>query len=218
VDTPAQGTLRPHAAGARRDSRRPVLPPVPGGGVVKQIPMGQKTVRFSDLSEQLIIDDSALVRIVVHEHPELDGQPVEIEAHRDEVQAITHAALEVAVVDLYVGGDAEPRRVTVEAAVFDKLATTRPMAEVIIAAPPARRVTKPRAPAAAGGEKADYGTVEHAGRPHKGKTTEAEKQLVREHLGEINKRLAAEGLRTIDVNDPDHVERYGLEEPPPAKR
>ena len=79
-------------------------------------------------------------------------------------------------------------------------------------------MTKPRAGAAAGGEKADYGTVEHAGRPHKGKTTEAEKQLVREHLGEINKRLAAEGLRTIDVNDPDHVERYGLEAPGPAKR
>jgi hypothetical protein len=179
--------------------------------------MGQKTVRFSDLSEQLIIDDSALVRIVVHEHPELDGQPVEIEAHLGEVQAITDAAMEVAVIDLYVGGEAEPRRVTVEAAAFDKLATSRPMAEVIIAAPPARRVTKPRA-AASGGEKVDYSTVEHAGRPHKGKTTEAEKQLVREHLGEVNKRLAAEGLRTIDVNDPDHVERYGLEAAGPAKR
>jgi hypothetical protein len=156
--------------------------------------MGQKTVRFSDLSEQLIIDDSALVRIVVHEHPELDGQAVEIEAHRDEVQAITDAALEVAVVDLYVDGEAEPRRVTVEAALFDKLAT-------------------------AGSEKTDYGTLGHAGKPHKGKTTDAERQLVREHLAEINQRLAAEGLRTIDPADPDHAERYGLiAETRPAKR
>ena len=33
--------------------------------------MGQKTVRFSDLSGQLITNDEALARIVVHEHPEL---------------------------------------------------------------------------------------------------------------------------------------------------
>src|SRR5438270_370673 len=32
--------------------------------------MGQKTVRFSDLSGQLIMHDDALARIVVHEHPE----------------------------------------------------------------------------------------------------------------------------------------------------
>jgi len=176
--------------------------------------MGQKTVRFSDLSEQLITDDSAHVRIVVHEHPELDGQAVEIEAHRDEVQAITDAALQVAVVDLYVAGAAEPRRVTLDASVFDKLATARPMAELLIAAPSAKRAPRSRAAAAGSdrNERVDYGTLEHAGKPHKGKTTDAEKQLVREHLKEINKRLAAAGLRTIDLNDPGHVERYGLED------
>jgi hypothetical protein len=174
--------------------------------------MGQKTVRFSDLSEQLITDDSALVRIVVHEHPELDGQAVEIEAHRDEVRAIADAALQVAVVDLYVAGEAEPRRVILDAAVFDKLATARPMAELLIAAPPARRAPRSRAAAAAGGERLDYATLEHAGKPHKGKTTDAEKQLVRANLNEINKRLAAEGLRTIDLSDSGHVERYGLED------
>jgi hypothetical protein len=149
--------------------------------------MGQKTVRFSDLSEQLITEDSALVRIVVHEHPELDGQPVEIEAHVDEA------------------------RVILDAGVFDKLATARPMSELLIAAPPARRAPRPRA-AAAAAERPDYGTLEHAGKPHKGKTTDVEKQLVREHLAEINKRLAAEGLRTIDPADPGHIERYGLED------
>ena len=174
--------------------------------------MGQKTVRFSDLSEQLITEDSALVRIVVHEHPELDGQPVEIEAHVDEARAITDAALEVAVVDLYTAGEVEPRRVTLDAAVFDKLATARPMSELLIAAPPARRAPRPRAAATADGQRPDYGTLQHAGKPHKGKTTDAEKQLVRDHLAEINKRLAAEGLRTIDPADPGHIERYGLED------
>jgi hypothetical protein len=177
--------------------------------------MGQKTVRFSDLSEQLITEDGALVRIVVHEHPELDGQAVEIEAHLDEVQAITEGALEVAVVDLYTAGEPEPRRVTLDAAVFDKLATSRSMAELLIAARPARpakRAPKPGAPAAAG-DRTDYGTLEHAGTPHKGKTTDAEKRLVREHLAEVNKRLAAAGLRVIDPADPAHAERYGLEAP-----
>jgi hypothetical protein len=183
-----------------------------GGGVVKRILMGQKTVRFSDLSEQLITEDRALVRIVVHEHPELGSQSVEIEAHADEARAITDAALEVAVVDLYLAGEAEPRRVTLDAAAFGKLATARPVGELLIAAPPAKRAPKPRAAAAAGGERADYGTLEHAGKPHKGKTTDAEKQLVREHLAEINERLDADGLRTIDLTDPGHVERYGLED------
>ena len=174
--------------------------------------MGQKTVRFSDLTEQLITDDSALVRIVVHEHPELDGQAVEIEAHRDEVQAITDAALTVATVDLYIAGETDPRRVVLDAALFDKLATARPMAELLIAARPAKRPPRPPTAAASSGDRIDYGTLEHAGKPHRGKITDAEKQLVREHLDEINERLAAEGLRTVDPNDPSHVERYGLED------
>ena len=37
--------------------------------------------------------------------------------------------------------------------------------------------------------------------------------VVQEHLAEINKRLAADGMRTIDPADPDHAERYGLETP-----
>ena len=45
--------------------------------------MGQKTVRFSDLSGQLITNDEGLARIVVHEHPELVDGPVEIEALAD---------------------------------------------------------------------------------------------------------------------------------------
>jgi hypothetical protein len=88
------------------------------------------------------------VRIVVHEHPELDGQAVEIEAHRGEVQAITDVALQVAVVDLYLSGEVEPRRVILDAAVFDKLATARPMTELLVAAPPAKRAPRSWAAAA----------------------------------------------------------------------
>jgi hypothetical protein len=33
---------------------------------------------------------------------------------------------------------------------------------------------------------------------------------VREHFDAINERLAAEGLRPIDLDDPAHLERYDL--------
>ena len=173
--------------------------------------MGQKTVRFSDLSGQLIDDDEVPARIVVTEHPELADSPVEIEAFVDEARAIEKAGVPVAIVDIYFPGDL-PRRVALEAAVFDKLATDKPMSELLAAARPARRAPRSAAAPAAREDRVNYATLEHAGKPHKGKTTDAEKQLVRDHLDEINERLAGENLRTISLSDAEHVERYGLEQ------
>ena len=175
--------------------------------------MGQKTVRFSDLSGQLITRDDALARIVVQEHPELGDTPVEFEALTDEAMVIEKAALRVAVVELHLPGEDAPRRVTMDAAAFDQLATDKPMTELLITARPARRPARSASAAATGrGTRVNYATIEHAGEPHKGKTTDTEKQLVREHLAEINERLAAQGMRTISLTDPEHVERYGLED------
>jgi hypothetical protein len=181
--------------------------------------MGQKTVRFSDLSGQLIMQDDALARIVIHEHPELGDGPVEIEVLTDEAKVIEKASVRVAMVDIYLPGEDEPRRVAMEADEFDKLATERPMAELLIQAPRARvakrassRASAAASPAPTGRTDRDYATLEHAGKPHRGKTTDEEKALVREHFDEINDRLAAEGLRTISLDDAEHVERYGLEE------
>ncbi len=173
--------------------------------------MGQKTVRFSDLSGQLIMDDDQLARIVIHEHPELGDGPVEIEALTDEAEAIEQAALRVAVLDLYLPDDITPRRIVLEADAFDKLASQNPMDELLGAARPVRRSARPVA-SASRGDRPDYSTLEHAGKPHKGKVTDAEKQLVRDHIEEINQRLAGQGLRTISLIDPDHVERYDLHE------
>ena len=173
--------------------------------------MGQKTVRFSDLSGQLIDDDEVPARIVVTEHPELADSPVEIEAFVDEARALEQAGVPVAIVDIYFPGDL-PRRVALEAAVFDKLATDKPMSELLAAARPARRAPRSATAPAAREDRVNYATLEHAGKPHKGKTTDAEKQLVREHLDEINERLAGENLRTISLSDAEHVERYGLEQ------
>jgi hypothetical protein len=174
--------------------------------------VGQKTVRFSDLSGQLITDDEAPARIVVSEHPALPDGPVEIEALTAEATDIEKAGGQAALVDLYFPGDDQPRRVVLDAAEFDKLATDRPMGEILATARPARRSSRSATAAASREDRTNYATLEHAGKPHKGKTTDAEKRLVREHLDEVNERLAAQNLRTISLADPDHVERYGLEE------
>jgi len=173
--------------------------------------MGQKTVRFSDLSGQLIMHDDALARIVVHEHPELGDVPVEIEALTEEAETIEDAALRVAVIDLYLPDDIEPRRIVMEADAFDKLATQSSMAELLTAARPVRRSTKAAASGGSRGDRLDYATLEHAGKPHKGKITDTEKQLVHDHLDEINERLTEQGLRTISLAETEHVERYGLQ-------
>ena len=174
--------------------------------------MGQKTVRFSDLSGELITRDDTLARIVIHEHPELGDSPVEIEALADEAAAIDQAALRVAVVDLYAPGQGEPRRVIMDAAAFDGLATDRPMGELLLTARPARAARRGGRAATAGrGDRANhYATLDHAGEPHQGRITDAERALVRDHLDTINERLAAQGERTISLADPGHVERYGL--------
>jgi hypothetical protein len=41
---------------------------------------------------------------------------------------------------------------------------------------------------------------------------------VQERFDEINDRLAREGLREISLADPEHVERYGLQELASARR
>lgn len=66
--------------------------------------------------------------------------------------------------------------------------------------------SKPRASS----EKIDYSSIEHAGKPHRGKTTDAEKLMVRQNFTVINERLARDGMRRIDPSDPEHRERYGL--------
>ena len=191
--------------------------------------MGQKTVQFSDLSGQLITEHDTLARVVVHDHPDLGDGPVEFEALIDEAKIIEKAALRVAIVELHLPGEDEPRRVVIGTETFDGMATDSPMNELLLTARPARTARRPARAASApagggtgsgpgggtagggtGGGRVAYGTLEHAGEPHKGKVTEAEKRLVRGRFEEINDRLVTQGLRTISLSDPEHVDRYGL--------
>jgi hypothetical protein len=110
--------------------------------------MGQKTVRFSDLSGQLIMRDDALARIVIHEHPELTDGPVEIETLADEALATEKDALRVAVLDLYLPGEETPRRVTLDADVFAALVTEKSVGDMLANARPVKRAGRPKRAAA----------------------------------------------------------------------
>ena len=106
--------------------------------------MGQKTVRFSDLSGQLIMREDVLARIVIHEHPDLGDGPVEIETLADEALALEKETMRVAVLDLYLPGEELPRRVTMDADAFGALVTEKSVAEMLTAARPVRRAGRPR--------------------------------------------------------------------------
>jgi len=171
--------------------------------------MAQRMVHFSDLTNK-IIDDDAVVRIVVERHPALQNGPVEIEAATDEVEPIQKGALSVVSLKLYQGDGSEPESVIMEIEAFNQLAGDMDMTDIIRRAEPAYPPRKQAKPASAP-EKLDYSTLEHAGKPHRGKMTEAEKETVRNNLAAINERLKRDGIRTIDLDNAEHVERYGLE-------
>ena len=175
--------------------------------------MGKKTVHISDFSGKVLQHDDEVVSVVVLEHPDLVAGPVRLDAIPAEIESIDDAALDVVVVEIHDrNGHGQPRTVTLTASEFDALATDVPMAQLLKTA---ERIRPPKAPRKPVTEKPDYTTPEHAGKPHRGKTTDEEAQLVRDRLDEINTRLAAEGLRQIDPADPDHAARYGF--PMPAE-
>ena len=176
--------------------------------------MAQRMVSFSDLTNKIIDDDEDVVRIVIEQHPALQNGPVELEAAENEIEAIRKNSLSVVSLKLYQGDGSEPEAVTMEIETFNQLAGEQDMVDVIRRAgpayPPRKQARQAPAPTV---DKLDYSTLEHAGKPHRGKTTEAEKETVRNNLAAINERLKRDGIRTIDLDNTEHVARYGLDVP-----
>lgn len=175
--------------------------------------MAVRMVHFSDLSGATINDDTDVVRLVVEQHPLLRNGPVELEIMVDEADVVRKNALDVVNVKLFHGDGSEPEAITMEIEAFNQLATSTDMEGVLGRAEPAYAPRKRTAPTPVPvGEKLDYASLAHAGKPHRGKTTEAEKRIIRENLQVVNERLQREGMRTIDLGNAEHVSRYGLDE------
>jgi hypothetical protein len=170
-----------------------------------------KVVHVSDISDRQGSEDE-LGRLVVLEHPEI-GEPAILEIFPDELEGL-QAAERFVRLEWTPPGASRPQVLTVPQAQFDALAKDGDMGSILRQAEHERRSraqepSRPRRRAGARG-KVHYATLEHAGEPHRGRITDAEKELVRNNLEKINKRLRESGKREIDPNDPGMRERYGL--------
>jgi hypothetical protein len=177
-----------------------------------------KVVHFSDLSGREAEDEGQLGRLVVLEHPDI-GEPATLEVFPDEV-ADLQSAERLVRLEYYAPGERRAQQLTVTADQFDALAKGEDMRGLLVrvittaherqgeAAQPARR--QRRGAGGSGRGKVNYATLEHAGEPHRGRITEAEKELVRNNLDQINQRLRESGMREIDPSDSTMRDRYGL--------
>ena len=184
--------------------------------------MAVKVVHVSDISGKEA-DEQSLGRLVVHEHPEYADLPVTLEVLPDEIETLEGASRFVTV-EWIAPGARKGDRMVVSLDDFNLLAGPGVMESAVQDALIAKHRSRPRSGGASTGGggssagsgrsgrgKVNYATLEHAGEPHRGRITEAEKELVRKNLDTVNKRLRDAGQREIDPADQAMRDRYGLE-------
>ena len=175
--------------------------------------MAEVTRYLSDLTGE-IIDEDRRVRLVIRRYPTLG--PVTLDVQEDDVDALKSVD-EIVELDVQPAGhnESRPRSLMVELSALKGLASDIDTILKNAAAAQARRTSEPKGRARGGGTgtgraKINYATLEHAGEPHRGRITDAEKELVRNNLAKVNKRLRESGKREIDPNDSEMKQRYGL--------
>ena len=180
--------------------------------------MAVKVVHVSDISGKEA-DEQSLGQLVVHEHPEYADLPVTLEVLPNEVEQLQGASRFVTV-EWIAPGARKGERMVLSLDDFNLLAGPGVMESAVQDALITKHRSRPRAAGSAGGGtssgrsgrgKVNYATLEHAGEPHRGRITEAEKELVRKNLDQVNKRLREAGQREIDPSDQAMRDRYGLE-------
>lgn len=168
--------------------------------------MGRRTTAFSDLTDKEVPEDQ-LGKLVVKSHPDLDGQPVYLEALPEEVADLDKRNLQVVTVEWQPPGEGqEPKSFILSIKDFAGLAQSGNMADLLANAPAAKNTRR----SGGGGGETNYASLEHAGRPHRGKISPEEAAFVRDNLSAVNDRLAKEGERLIDPSNPEHKEKYGF--------
>lgn len=188
--------------------------------------MARVEIRVSDLSHEPIQDDSQAARLIV-EHPDYP-EPIGLDVLPSEVQEyLTDERKRFVVVSLEEAGNLTPQeRYVLSLDEFERLFQTGESRQALEDAfqtqqrekeeqiANRRRSGSSRRAAASGTsrqrELIDYSSPEHAGEPHRGTISEAEKAYIRVHLDEVNERLRGQGVREIDPNNPMLAERYGL--------
>jgi hypothetical protein len=161
-----------------------------------------------------IIDPSQLTRLVIEEHPDFP-EPITLEVLPEEIETDLPEQEPYVLFSYQFAGQRRPQRYVMPVAEFNRLFRGEDPSEVLRDALREQRRRRregdgAEAPRAERRERVDYTSPEHAGEPHRGLISEAERAYVREHLEEVNARLREQGMREIDPTDPGMIERYGL--------
>jgi hypothetical protein len=174
--------------------------------------MAVKVVHVSDISGREA-DEQELGKLVIHEHPDYADLPVTLEVLPEEVAEL-NSSNRFVTVEYFQPGSRKGQRITVGLDDFNLLARPGAMDSVIQDALITKHRNRPRVVTGEGSAsrraKVNYATLEHAGEPHRGRITEAEKEIVRSNLDKVNRRLRDSGKREIDPDDPEMKQRYGL--------
>ena len=180
--------------------------------------MATKTVKVSDLTGDEIGGEENLARLVVEEHPNLEDS-VTLEVLPDEVEDKLPEEQNYVRVTYFPPSEngGEERSLVLSVEEFNSLSTDFDMDTVLEDALREQQEREGRKRGRQGrrgtGERrarVDYSSPEHAGEPHRGRITDAEKEYVRNNLEEVNTRLERAGHRIIDPENADMAERYDL--------
>jgi hypothetical protein len=173
--------------------------------------MAEKIIHVSDLSGETAAQED-LARMEV-EHPDRD-EPIKLEALPTELTALEKIGIRAVVLTVHLPGEEEATRHVVPVDKFDKLATVRPMAEVLADAEPVVAVKIQRRSShnarTDGGPLINYNLPENAGLHHQGRVGKQESAFVRDNLELVNERRAAAGQVPIDPANPTDAKRYGF--------
>lgn len=176
--------------------------------------MAVKTVIVSDISGDEIEEESHS-RVIVSDHPKLNGSAVELDITNEEAARLQSSKLDLVNL-LIMEPNRPPRRVLMDAAdlsamfagvdfeaVFDKgrrANEERPRSRQRRSGPGGS--SKP--------ERLDYTDMDNIGLEHRGRVTETEARLVRENLDRANANRQRQGRAPIDPSDEKMKRRYGF--------
>lgn len=183
--------------------------------------MGTRLFKVSDISGQVVEEETQLTRLIVEEHPNF-SESIGLEVLPEEIESQLPEQQEYVAFSYTFAGATEPQRFVLPLEEFNRLFPNANGDAILqrvhqeqqqaqeIAAKQGRGRRQPTGTR----PRVDYSSAAHAGEPHRGTISEAEKEYVRNNLAEVNARLRANDQREIDPNDPEMAERYGLTPPP----
>lgn len=191
--------------------------------------MARVEIRVSDLTGEQIPDEERAARLIV-EHPDYP-EPIGLDVLPNEITPHLHEdASRFVVVSLEdPENPTPPQRYALSVDEFNELFARTDAQEALEQAYSQQQEeqrSRRRGGKRASGkrqtesrqqrDRINYATPEHAGEPHRGVVSEAEAEIVRDNLDEVNDRLRRDGFREIDPNDPKMAADYGF--PPPVGR